>query len=78
MVLHLRAEITHDPKKLHCLKLYISVPHKKGHKICALVSLGFHELLARCPLCNIKRVVHDDEICSSKEFASVYCRAATS
>lgn len=55
MVLHLRAEITH-PKKLHCLKLYISVPHKKGDKICALVSLGFHELLARCPLCNIKEL----------------------
>lgn len=56
MVLHLRAEITH-PKKLHCLKLYIiCVSQKKGDKICALVSLGFHELLARCPLCNMKEL----------------------
>ena len=37
-------------------KLYISVSQKKGDKICALVSLGFHELLARCPLCNMKEL----------------------
>ena len=57
MVLHLRAEITH-PKKLHCLlKTVHKCPsEKKGDKNCALVSLGFHELLARCPLCNIKEL----------------------